>query len=146
MLLNIQNQERILESFQYRAYHNKTLCAVDCLKEYLKCHNTKVQTDTKGLFVRYGNLLGQQQSLQWEHRWKSIQSILKEYTPHTYTHQISCYQQSKSIECRHCRVLKQGCWKNAKIICNFYKKDIICIFTFMLGKQNVYNTINVQRI
>ena len=31
-----------LNSFHYRAYHNKTLCAVDCLKEYLKRRSTKV--------------------------------------------------------------------------------------------------------
>ena len=30
-----------LDSFHYRAYHNKKLCVVDCLKEYLKRRNTK---------------------------------------------------------------------------------------------------------
>ena len=45
-----------LDSFHYRAYHNKRFCVVDCLKEYLKCRSTKVQTDTKALFIRYGKL------------------------------------------------------------------------------------------
>ena len=34
------------DSFHYMAYHNKNLCVVDCLKEYLKGCCTKVQTDT----------------------------------------------------------------------------------------------------
>ena len=47
-------------------YHNKTLCVVDCLKEYLKRRNTKVQTDTKAIFITYGKPFraGQQQSIQ----------------------------------------------------------------------------------
>ena len=31
-----------LDSLYYRAYHNKKLCVVDCLKDYLKRRNTKV--------------------------------------------------------------------------------------------------------
>ena len=42
-----------LDSFHYRAYHNKKCCVVDCLKEYLKCRSMKVQTDTKALFITY---------------------------------------------------------------------------------------------
>ena len=53
-----------LDNFHHRGYHDKTLCAVNCLKEYLKCRNTKVQTDTKALFITYANLLGKQQSIQ----------------------------------------------------------------------------------
>ena len=40
-----------LDSFHYRAYHKKRLCVVDCLKEYLKRRNTKVQTHTKALLI-----------------------------------------------------------------------------------------------
>ena len=43
-----------LNSFHYRAYHNKKLHVVDCLKEYLKGRNTKVQAYTKALFITYG--------------------------------------------------------------------------------------------
>ena len=42
-----------LDSFHYRAYHNKKCCVVDCLKEYLKRLSMKVQTDTKALFITY---------------------------------------------------------------------------------------------
>ena len=37
-----------LNSFHYRA---TKLCVVDCLKEYLKRCNAKVQADTKTLFI-----------------------------------------------------------------------------------------------
>ena len=43
-----------LDSFHYRAYHNKKLHVVACLKEYLKRRNIKVQVDTKALFITYG--------------------------------------------------------------------------------------------
>ena len=42
-----------LDSFHYRAYHNRKLCVVDCLKEYLDCRRTKAQADTKALFITY---------------------------------------------------------------------------------------------
>ena len=45
-----------LDSFYYRAYHNKRLCLVDCLKEYLRRSNTEAQTDTKALFITCGKL------------------------------------------------------------------------------------------
>ena len=42
-----------LDSFHNRAYHNKRLCVLDCLKEYMKFRSTKVQTDTKALFITW---------------------------------------------------------------------------------------------
>ena len=43
-----------LDSFQYKAYYNKTLCVADCLKECFKRRSTKMQTDTIALFITYG--------------------------------------------------------------------------------------------
>ena len=80
MLLNIQNQER------NRAYRNKKFCVVDCFEEYLEHRSTKVQTDTKALFITYGQLF-RAATIDSMRRWaKDIfieTSILKEYTPHT---------------------------------------------------------------
>ena len=39
-----------LDCFHYRAYHNKKLCVVDYLKEYLKRRSTKVQKILKLYF------------------------------------------------------------------------------------------------
>ena len=53
--LNIQNQERSWTVFTIGHITTKGY-VVDCLKEYLKRRNTKVQTDTKALFLTYGKL------------------------------------------------------------------------------------------
>ena len=73
-----------LDSFHYRAYHNKKCCVVDCLKEYLKRRSIKVQTDTKALFIIYSEGI------------------------HTTHLQISCYQQSRPNKYRYCRYFKTG--------------------------------------
>ena len=75
-----------LDSFHYRAYHNKKLCVVDCLKEYLKRRSTKVQADIKALFITYGKRF-RAAAINSVRRWVKdlfIETfILKEYIPHT---------------------------------------------------------------
>ena len=46
MFLNIQNQKR--------SWTVSTIGHIDCLKEHLKCRSTKVEIDTKTLFITYG--------------------------------------------------------------------------------------------
>ena len=75
-----------LDSFHYRAYQNRRLCVVDCLKEYLKRRSTKVQTDTKALFITYREPF-RAAAIDSMRRWvKDLfieTSILEECTPHT---------------------------------------------------------------
>ena len=52
--LNYSQIGKKLSSFHYTGITKKTFSVVDCLKEYLKCRSTKVQTDTKALFKTYG--------------------------------------------------------------------------------------------
>ena len=85
MLLNIQNQERNWTVSTIGHITTKKLCVVDYLKEYLKRHSTKVQTDTKALFITYGKSF-RSAAINLKRRWvKKVfieTSILKEYTPH----------------------------------------------------------------
>ena len=78
---------RKFDSFHYRAYQNKKSCVVDCLKEYLKCRSTKVQTDTKALFITYGKGFRAAAIDSMRRGVKDLfveTFILNEYTPHTY--------------------------------------------------------------
>ena len=78
---------RKLDSFHYRAYQNKKSRVVDCLKEYLKCRSTKVQTDTKALFITYGKRFKAAAIDSVRRGVKDLfveTSILNECTPHTY--------------------------------------------------------------
>ena len=72
-----------LDSFHYRVYHIEKLCIVDCLKEYLRRRSTKVQTDTKALFITYSKPF-RAAAIDSMRRWvKDLfieTSILKEYT------------------------------------------------------------------
>ena len=125
MFLHIQKPGKKLDSFHYRAYRNKNLCVVYCLKKYLKHRNTKVQTDTKALFITYGKPF-RAAAIDSRKRWVKLllieTSILKEFTPHT------CRSAATSNACQLnvdiAEILKQGYWKNAKTFFNCYKKDI----------------------
>ena len=114
-----------LDSFHYRAYHNKKCCVVDCSKEYLKCRSIKVQTDTKALFITYWQTF-QGSSNRYERRCVKdllIQtSILKEYTPHTC--RSAATSKTGQINIDIVEILKQTCWKNTKTFFNFFKKEI----------------------
>ena len=142
------------------------LCVVDCLKEYLKRCNAKVQADTKTLFITQRKPFGAA-AIDSMRRWvKQIyieKSLLKEYIPHTTNSTAS------QLNVDLAEIVKQGSWKNAKKLFNFYKKDIIYyapedvdlqnksvltwsiyvhmqfIFIFMLANQNIFNTIYNQR-
>ena len=74
-----------MDSFHYNANHNKSV-VVDCLKKYLKRRNTKVQIDTKALFMIYGKpfrAAAIDSMRRWEKELFIETLILKEYTPHT---------------------------------------------------------------
>ena len=115
-----------MDSFDYRAYHNRTLCVVDCLTEYLKRRSTKVQSDTKALFITYGNPF-RAAAIDSMRRWvKDLfieTSILKEYTPHIC--KSAATGKASQLNVDIAKILKQGCWTNAKTFFNFYKKDIV---------------------
>ena len=115
-----------LDSFHYRAYHNRKLCFVDCLKVYLKRRSTKVQTDTKALFITYGKPF-RAAAIDSVKRWvKELfieTSILKEYTPDTC--RSAATSKARQLNVEIAEILKQGCWKNARTFFNFYKKDIV---------------------
>ena len=115
-----------LHSFHYRAYHNKRLCVVECLKEYLKLHNTKVQTYTNALFITNGKpfrVAAVDSMRRWVKELFMETSILKEYTPHTC--RSAATSKASQLNVDIAEILKQGCWKNAKIFFSFYKKDIV---------------------
>ena len=168
MFLNIQNQERnwIVSTIGHISTKS---CVVDCSKEYLKHYSTKVQTYTKTLFITYGKP-SRAATIDSMRRWvKHLfieMSILKQYIPHTC--RSAATRKANQLNVDTAKILKQGCWKNAKTFFNSYKKDIVYyapedvefmsiltwniyvhmlfIFTFRLAKQNVYNTIYIQHI
>ena len=99
-----------LDSFHYKAYHNKKLCAADCLKEYLKRLSTKVQTDTKALFITYDKPF-RAAAIDSMRRWaKDIfieTSILKEYTSHTC--RSAATSRASQLNVDIAKILKRGC-------------------------------------
>ena len=116
---------KTLDSFHYRAYHSKKLCVVDCLKANLKRRSTKVQTDTKALFKTCGKPF-KAAAIDSMRRWVKYHfietSILKEYTRQT----CGSADTSKASQLNGiAKILKQGCWKNAKAFFNFCKKNIV---------------------
>ena len=100
-----------LDSFHYRAYHNKTLCVVDCLKKYLKRCNAKEQTDTKALFITYGKPFRAAATGSISGWLKELfieTSILKEYTRRTC--RSAATSKASQLNVDIAKILKQGCW------------------------------------
>ena len=109
-----------LDSFHYRAYHYKTLCVVGCLEECLKRRSTKVQTDTKALFITYGKRFRAaaiDSVREWVKELFRGTSILKEYTSHTC--RSAATSKASQLNVDIAKILKQGSWKNAKTFSNF---------------------------
>ena len=106
MFLNIQNQKR--------SWTVSTIGHIDCLKEHLKCRSTKVEIDTKTLFITYGKPFTAAVIISMR-RW------VKDLFIGTFFLKNTHHQLNVDIA----EILKQDCWKNAKTFFNFYKKDIV---------------------
>ena len=105
-----------LDNFYYRAYHNKKLRVVDCLKEYLKLRSTKVQTDTVALFITYVNPFRAVATNSMKRCMKDLfreTSTLKEYTP--YTCRSAATSKASQLNVYIAEILKQSFWRNANI-------------------------------
>ena len=105
-----------LDNFYYRAYHNKKLRVVDCLKEYLKPRSTKMQTDTIALFITYGNpfrAVATDPMKRWMNDLFRETSTLKEYTPHTC--RSAATSKASQLNVYISEILKQSFWRNANI-------------------------------
>ena len=61
-----------LDTFTYRAYPLKDLCVVDCLAEYLKRRSARVNSETKHLFITYGQPY-KAASIDTLRRWVQVQ-------------------------------------------------------------------------
>ena len=113
-----------LDSFHNRAYHNKRLCVLDCLKEYLKFRSTKVQTDTKALFITWQTFQGSSNQFNEKMGERSFNRNVYSKRMHPTHLQISCYQQSKPTECRHCRNFKTGLLEKSKHSLFFIRRTL----------------------
>ena len=66
--------------------------------------------------------------------------ILKEYKPHSC--RSSSYHESKSYECRQCKIFKMRLLKNIKAFFNFDKNDII--YYSPEDKYRLYEYFNIK--
>ena len=102
------------------------LCVVDCLKEYLKDHNTEVQTGNKALSITYSKLFRASaidSSRRWVKKLFVETSILKEYTLHAC--RSAATSKASQLNVDMVKISKHGCWKNTKTFFNLYKKGIV---------------------
>ena len=114
-----------LADFHLRAFHNKHLCIVDCLKKYVKRRNTKLQTDNKAILITYVKPFTSA-AIDSMRRWVKelfIETSILKNTRHTPVDQLLPANKSIFGNVDIAENLKQGCWKNAKTFLNFCKKD-----------------------
>ena len=110
-----------LDSFHYKTCHNKKSYFVGCLKEYLNCRNIKVQTDNKALLKTFqgsGNRFIEKMGERTFHR-----NVILKRPHHTPVDQLLPENQGNYQDIA--KILKQGCWKNAKTFFDFYKNGIV---------------------
>ena len=85
-----------------------------------------MQTYTNALFITNGKpfrVAAIDSMRRWVKELFMETSILKEYTPHTC--RSAATSKASQLNVDIAEILKQGCWKNAKIFFSFYKKDIV---------------------
>ena len=143
-----------LEKFPLQSIsQRKVMCCIDRLKEYLKRCNTKVQTDTKALFITYGKpfrAVAIDPVRRWVKELFKETSILKEYTPHTCRSAATSKTSQLNVDIAKMFETWLTFLKHAKTFFNFCRPHeyfdmklyvlMLFLFTFMLAKQNVYNT------
>ena len=113
------------DSFEYKAYHDKKLCIIDCLKVYLNRRTDRVDQEVKQLFITYKKPY-KAASIDTLRRW--VKNIFQEANIHDFSpHSCRAASTSKAnmLNLDINEILKRASWANAKTFYRFYNKQII---------------------
>ena len=124
-VLKHSNENRKQDIFEYRAYHDKKLCVIACLRAYLARRNTRVQSHCKKLLITHKKPY-HEASIDTLRRWvKTLFNNIGIFNFSAHSCRSASTSKALAIGIDIDEILKKGCWSNEKTFFDFYKKDII---------------------
>lgn len=125
-VLKHSNKNRKLNIFEYRSYpHDKKLCIVDCLKQYLLRRKQKVSNDVKKLLITNKKPY-KAVSIDTIRRWiKTTFNMvgIHNFSPHSCRSASTSKANKLNIDID--KIITKGCWKNVETFRKYYDKEII---------------------
>ena len=114
-----------LDTFVYRAYHDKYLCVISCLREYLHRRKKKKGLNETQLFLTYGAPT-RPASIDTMRRW--VKELFKdcnifEFSPHSCRSASTSKAAKINIDIE--KILKVACWKTEQNFLKFYNREIL---------------------
>ena len=113
-----------LDKFEYRAYPEKRLCIIACLKEYISRRNKHKDLNTDQLIITLRKPF-KGASTDTTRRWvKEVftRNNIIQFSPHSC--RAASTSKAKSLDINVDEIIKRGCWKNRKNFHKYYDKNI----------------------
>ena len=113
-----------LDKSEYRAYVDKKLCVIACLKEYISMRNKIEGLTTDQLIITHRKPL-KGASIDTMRRWIKdifIVNNIVNFSPHSC--RAASSSKAKQIDVIIDEIFRRGCWKNRKNFFKFYGKEI----------------------
>ena len=113
-----------LDKFEYRAYENKTLCVIACLKEYISRRNKHERLTTDQLIITHRKPF-KGASIDTMRRWIKdifIVNNIVNFSPHSC--RAASSSKAKQIDVNIDEIIRRGCRKNWKNFFKFCDKEI----------------------
>ena len=123
-ILKHSGKGKLPDKFEYRAYEDKTLCVIACLKEYIsRCTKHKGLTIDQLIITHRKPFKGA--SIDTMRRWIKdifIVNNIVNFSPHSC--RAASSSKAKQIDVNIDEIIRRGCWKNRKNFFKFYDKEI----------------------
>ena len=113
-----------LGKFEYRAYEDKTLCVIACLKEYIYTRNKHEMLTTDHLIITYRKIF-KGASIDTMRRCIKDVFIVNDIVNFSqYSCRVASSSKTKRTDVNMDEIIRRGCWKNRKNFFKYYDKEI----------------------
>ena len=123
-VLKHSRKGKLIDKFEYRAYEDKTLCAIACLKEYISRRNKHERLTTGQLIITLRKPF-KGTFIDTKRRWIKdifIVNNIVNFSPHSC--RAASSSKAKCIDVNIDEIIRRGCWKNRKKFFKYYDKEI----------------------
>ena len=124
MVLKHSRKDKLIDKFEYRAYEEKILCVITCLKEYISRGNKHERLTTGQLIITLRKPF-KGTFIDTKRRWIKdifIVNNIVNFSPHSC--RAASSSKAKCIDVNIDEIIRRGCWKNRKSFFKYYDKEI----------------------
>ena len=123
-VLKHSKKDKPLGKFEYRAYEDKTLCVMACLKEYIYRLNKHEMLATDHLIIIYRKIFKGASIDTMRRCIKDVFIVNDIANVSPYSCRVASSSKAKRIDVNIDEIIRRGCWKNRKNFFKYYDKEI----------------------